>query len=349
LRVLLYVGRFRPKSKHDFGEDLVRRISRGRHSIAGLILSKGDPLTIRMRNSGIPVFNLLPILDQPLSEIKASLRDRKCKENLSAWLGKLSALNPDIGVVFYGGWLPPELFRLPVRGFVNYHPAPLPDLRGVEPDTFAVLEGRKTMWGTVHKVSSSYDEGSIIGRTTQMKVARYMTPVVVWHTLTEYGINAVLRALDRIYNGGVIFEKQAKGSAGLAATRKRARFESVIKWNSDTPDMIHRRLLAFCGQDISIRLKADVGGKRYCVRDLEIHRGRFPGRPGDIIGWYGGRGKYLKQPVVCAKGGVVVLELGRLIRLGAESSEEPLFNIIPSCRRRQITDVRTIRRSIFLE
>jgi len=294
----------------------------------------------------MPIFKLPPALDQSLSGIKASLRDRRCRRELAVWFSRLSALNPDIGVVFYGSWMPPELFKIPARGFINYHPAPLPALRGVEPDTFAVLEGRKIMWGTVHKVSGSYDEGEIAGRTAKMKVTRHMTPVVIWHTLTRYGINAVLRALDEIHKGSVVFERQAQWPM-LDATRKRARVESVIKWSSDTLDVIRRRLLAFCGQDIQIRLKADVGGKRYCVRDLEIHRGRFPGKPGDVIGWYIGRGKYLAQPVVRAKGGAVVLELGRAIH--SDSSEEMPVNIIPSGRRKQVTDIRTIRRSISSE
>lgn len=345
LRVLLYVGRFRPESQTDFGAELIRRIRASRHTIAGCIFSRNDPLAVRVKRSGAPVFELLPMLDQPLSGIRADLRNRECRKKLAAWLAGLSLLRSDIGVSFYGSWMPPELFSLPALGFINYHPSPLPDLRGVEPDTFAVLEGRRKMWGTVHKVSEAYDEGSIVGRTAGMKVTRHMTPVVVLNTLTKYGISAILRALNRFHNNSVTFEKQANRQT-VDAGRKRAQRESAIKWSSDDMDMIHRRLLAFCGQDIRIRLKADVGGKRYCVRDLEIHRGRFPGKPGDIIGKYCGRGKYFGQPIVRARGGVVAMDLGRAIGPRANSPEEPLSLMVPPRRRKQVTDIRMIRRSI---
>jgi len=262
-----------------------------------------------------------------------------------AWLKRLSALNPDVGVVFYGNWIPPDLYNLPKRGFINYHPAPLPELRGVEPDTFAVLEGRKEMWGVVHQVSESYDEGLIVGRTAKIKLTRYMTPIVIWNTLTKYGIYAILKVLNRLYNNRITFKKQTCKPM-INASRKRAKKESVIQWNSDTLEMVHRRLLAFCGQDIRIRLKADVDGKRYCIRDLETHHGRFPGNPGETIGEYRGKGRYFGQPIVRAKEGVVVLELGTIIHPESKNPCEKLIYMIPPRRRKPVTDIRIIRKSI---
>ncbi|MDD4869918.1 MAG: formyltransferase family protein, partial [Kiritimatiellae bacterium] len=231
LRVLLYIGRARPRGPHDFGADLIRRIRKSRHTIAGLIISSKDPMVPGMKHSGIPVFKLLPVLDQPLSGIRASLRDKKCRRNLAEWLSRLSLLRSDIGIIFYGSWIPPALFKLPVRGFINYHPAPLPELRGVEPDTFAVLEGRKRMWGTVHQISSGYDEGRIICRTRKMRLTRYMTPVVVWNVLTKYGIDAILDALDGICDKTFTLKKQIR-KPKVDASRKRAHEESIIRWGS---------------------------------------------------------------------------------------------------------------------
>jgi methionyl-tRNA formyltransferase len=348
LRVLLYIGRFRPESQHDYGTELVERVHRSRHTIAGIVTSSNDPLAVRVRRSGIPVISLLPMLDQPLSVIRASLRNKTCRKKLAAWLSMLSSLRSDLGVIFYGSWLPPELFGLPSRGFINYHPAPLPELRGVEPDTFAVLEGRRKMWGTVHQISNGYDEGNIVCRTRELSLTRHMTPVVVWDILTKAGIDAILQALDSMHNNTAKFESQTR-KPGMDASRKRAHKESVICWSSDTSDLLHRRLLAFCGQDIRIRLKADIEGKRYCVRDLEIHRGRFSGMPGQVIGRYQGKGRYFGQPVVRTKDGIAVLELGAQVCGKSKSPQEVLARLIPPRRRKQVTDISTIRRSVCSE
>jgi methionyl-tRNA formyltransferase len=346
LNLLLYIGRFRPATKPDFSKILVDRIHRSRNRIAGIVVSEGDSLTKTFRRMGIPVFSLPQTLDRPKSKIRAVLRDNRLeRKRFHAWLSRLAELKPDLGLVFYGGWLPSALVRVPKWGFVNYHPAPLPELRGVEPDTFCVLEGRKEIWGTVHTVSEGYDEGLIIGRTAKMRLTRYTTPVVIWHGLTELGIRAVLVALDRIRTRRVGFEVQDHSRA-TDAGRARAHRESLIRWSTDDLDMIRRRRLTYCGQDIRIRLKADVEGRRYCVRDLEIHRGRFVGRPGDKLGCYRGKGRFCGQPIVRARDGVVVLELGTEITAKSPSPAEPLARLVPPRRQAQQTDIRTVRSSL---
>lgn len=342
LRVLLIAGRFRPKIEPDYAEQLLSKLVRSRHSIAGVITWPGDRIIPSVRRLQIAVFKLPAFLDRPRTVIRHALANSRRTRNLfRAWLSRMSHLDADIGVVFYGGWLPPGLAGLPRLGFVNFHPAPLPELRGVEPDTFAVLEGRRKMRGAVHLVSSKYDDGPIVAFTPRMRLTRWTTPPVVWHTLTELGIPTIVRALDKIANDDLQLTHQDRRRA-TDADRPRAHRESLIRWKSDDTGMICRRLLTYCGQDIRIRLKADIEGRRFCIRDLEVYRGQFPGKPGQRLGTYKGPGRYCGMPVVRALDGIVILITGAEARRNTTRPEEPAARIIPPRRRRHETILRRI-------
>lgn len=346
LRVVLYIGRFRAQMHPDIGGVLIRSILASRHTIVGVITLPGDPLLGEIARRGIPSFPLLPELDLPSASVKRVLRDDAafCRR-LTRWLRRIAAVRPEVGVVFGGGWVPPPLSQLPTHGFINYHPGPLPELRGFESDTFAVLEGRRQVWGTVHVVSDGYDEGRILGRSARVRLQRYTTPVVVLHALIQRGVRPIVKALDGLCDGRVVPEPQ-NASCATIASRARARRESLIRWEEDDSRALLRRLLAFCGQDIPIRLKAEVEGTLYCVRDLEIYRGRFPGRPGDLIGRYRGQNPWRGRPIVRTTDGAVVLELGKRVEPGAPGPEEPLAHLIPPRRRRRATTLRNVRASV---
>jgi methionyl-tRNA formyltransferase len=346
LRVLLYVGRYRAQMHPDIGGVLIRRIRASRHVLAGVVTIAGDPLAREVAALGVPVFPLIPELDLPAAQVKRLIADDDAfGRRFARWLRLLAGVRPDIGLVFGGGWVPTELARLPPRGFLNYHPGPLPELRGFESDTFAVLEGRAVVWGTVHYVSDGYDEGAIVGRSARLRLGRHTTPVVVLHGLIASGVPAVVRALDRLAAGRAVAEPQ-DGRRATSASRARARRESTIRWETDDCRTLHRRLLAFCGQDIPIRLKAAVAGATSCVRDLEAYEGDFPGRPGELIGHYRGAGPWRGRPIVRTTDGAVVLELGSRVGPDAPCPEEPLARLIPPRRRRRGTTRRGLLASL---
>jgi len=54
------------------------------------------------------------------------------------------------------------LLSTPKKGFVNYHPAPLPKYKGPS-ELIDAIENRETKWGvTVHYMDENYDSGPII-------------------------------------------------------------------------------------------------------------------------------------------------------------------------------------------
>jgi len=348
LRVLLYIGSLRPRSEPDRGLHLLEQLRESRHHIVGLIMSESDRLTGPAQRMGIRVIALPREMSHSSRMIKDRLRrERDTRARIREWIRGLKELQPDIGVVFYGHWIPPELFTMPAHGFLNFHPAPLPDLRGMEPDTMAILQGRKTMRGTVHRVSATYDDGPIYAYTRQMRLSKYTTPLAIFETLTDYGVYTLLRVLNRIASGKAVPRVQ-RTHHEQDATRKKVRKESTIRWMSDSLELIDRRRRAFLGQDIGIRLKANIAGALYVVDDLETHSGSYPGKPGDVLGRYEGPGPFRHALIVRARDGIAIVRVGLLLDNAWEGQgKEPASRyMLPPGRRAKQTLRRIAGRSI---
>jgi len=85
----------------------------------------------------------------------------------------------DLGLcVFYPRRIRPGLARLPARGIVNFHPAPLPEFRGVGGYNFAIWEGREEFGVAAHMVAPELDTGDLVGERHDSAV-RSARPTIV--------------------------------------------------------------------------------------------------------------------------------------------------------------------------
>jgi methionyl-tRNA formyltransferase len=124
-------------------------ISRG-HSISALVTSARcscpDPLTVRATELG-----LLVMTD---SQVCATLAEPHNASLLSGVDLVLSYL--------HANRISQPLIRLPRLGCFNFHPAPLPELRGLGGYNFAILNGMREYGVSVHWVEESIDTGDIV-------------------------------------------------------------------------------------------------------------------------------------------------------------------------------------------
>lgn len=350
LSVVAYLGLDRPNRKIDYGELLVKKLLESRHRIAGLVIHPSDRLADIARKYSIPYISIPQELLQPVDKIKTALAENsQFIEFYAIWLEHIRSFNADIGITMWGHWIPSELFNMPMLGFINYHPSPLPQMRGMEPDTFAILEGRKNIYGTVHKVNHGFDCGDIIHWTRNINIHNSDTPVSVLENLNREGINTIIHSLNSFGSGNTKCVPQSE-TEGTMTTRDMARKVSFINWKEDNLDVIDRKLRAFCGQDIGIRLKSEYSGVVRDIIDLEIHRGHFKGNPGDVLGFYTGKGVFKEQPIIRAVDGVVVLRLGKEITPLPYSSifynECPQVKLIAPGKRLRSTSLKLLLKSI---
>lgn len=108
----------------------------------------------------------------------------------------------------------PETYVLFHDNAFNLHPSLLPELKGVDPAFYAVLEGYKESGVTLHHLSEHFDEGEVISQST----------CLVDPTESVYSLNKRLFAL-----GGEVFKDYAKAEQKQAPPREvkhEARYDS---------------------------------------------------------------------------------------------------------------------------
>lgn len=324
--IVLYIGWYRPTGTPDPSIELIESLNNSNFNLKSIILKKEDPLINYCQKNNIPVLTLPDPLCHKIDDIKKYFRSGSTSE-FNAWRNKFRAFNPDLGIVIWGNWIPPQLFRIPRHGFINYHPAPLPDLKGYEPETMAIIEDRKHISGTVHKVARGFDTGKIICHSEKIPIEKYDTAEKVLYKLAEIAPKTILKAINiikKVENPGR-FQVPEKGSL---ATKKVARKESIIKWKFDSHEMINRRYRAFCGQKVDIPLKAEISGIIYQVISLELHEIKdLSITPGTFVGRYPEKGTYENSPIVITKEGAAVIKKGAIFRHPEQKENE--VNIYP--------------------
>jgi len=115
----------------------------------------------------------------------------------------------DLGVSYsYPRKITKELLKIPPKGFVNYHAAPLPKYKGWWVYEEAI-ENKETNWGvTLHVMDESYDTGPIIKRV-DLKLQK---PPVSKQQLGTIGHRAMFhlfkQTIEDVYNGNLTATEQ---------------------------------------------------------------------------------------------------------------------------------------------
>lgn len=273
----------------------------------GLYVRPGDRLN-RQRFKGCRVYHIPSILRQPQKKILKSFADPEEMSRWQEWLERFRNEQYSLGVVYFGSWLPPELFNSPRLGFINFHPGPLPALRGFEAETWAILSDMQSFYGTVHRVSEQYDAGEIIWRTPPVSIRKRETPASLLNRTCYAGIRHIKSLVKMLHRGEVLPVSQDLMN-GVHASINLARTRARINWTEDSLAGIDRKNRAFNGQYIPVPLTLDFNGEQRIIRNVLTLKGRFGGGLGEHLGEYPKRGSFHRMPMFQALDGQVVVDL----------------------------------------
>jgi methionyl-tRNA formyltransferase len=88
---------------------------------------------------------------------------RVAKINSEETYTRVSEVHPDLCVITHLDWLIKKpLLTIPPMGFINLHPALLPDYRGMSPQHWPIINGENETGVTVHYIDEKADTGDII-------------------------------------------------------------------------------------------------------------------------------------------------------------------------------------------
>jgi methionyl-tRNA formyltransferase len=158
------------------------------------------------------------------------------------------------------------LIELPRLGCLNFHPAPLPDLRGLGGFNIAILEGRPDYGVSVHFVEESLDTGDVVEVERFAIDPEHETAWSLDLKSQERLLGLFRRTIDRVLAG----EELPRAPQGEGRYVGREEFESLrVVQPGDPPELTARRIRAFWYPPYDGAV-LDLDGARYTLVDRRL-------------------------------------------------------------------------------
>lgn len=307
-KVCLFVGNHRPfTDRKDSGEELLKALLSPEINLTAVYVPPNDPL-VKKKYRACEVRTIPEIMCQPKKQMLENFQKKEFFTEWIAWLDDFRREKYSLGVVYFGGWIPPDLFTAPELGFLNFHPGPLPALRGFEAETWAILSDMCSFYGTVHKVSAEYDEGEIIWRTPQVPIRPRETPHSLLLRACYAGISNIHEIVCAFHDGKMESYPQ-KITAGIVASTKLVASRAKVNWAEDSLAVLDRKNRAFNGQSISVPFTLVHEEEERIISNIHTLPGEQGGGLGEYLGKYTESGAFRGGEMFQALDGIVVTKL----------------------------------------
>jgi methionyl-tRNA formyltransferase len=180
--------------ENDTSATMLRALLGAGVALCGVLMAAeraGDPPIVRMipvqARSPLPIAN--PFLEHTIAQIaweRAIPVFKTSRLNAPETLAQLAELRPDVAcVACFPRRILAALLALPPHGFLNMHPALLPDQRGPAPLFWMFRSGAQIAGVTIHFMDAGLDTGDIAAQET------FALPDGVAGTVVERQCNAL--------------------------------------------------------------------------------------------------------------------------------------------------------------
>jgi methionyl-tRNA formyltransferase len=163
-------------------------------------------------------------------------------------------------------------------GIVNSHFSILPEWRGADPITFAVLSGQKMTGVSLMLLVEAMDEGPLIAYGEQPLKADITTPALT-EKLISLSDTLLKHELPTILNHQAKGAPQSITGREVSYSRKLTKEDSILDWTKPAI-RLEREIRAFIAWPKS---RTVIGGKEVIITKAHVVPGNsVEGRPGDI-------------------------------------------------------------------
>jgi len=284
MKVVLVTSKMRPGGNPDVLVSLVEALIDAGHEVSPMIGESDDPIADYARDRNWPWLNMHPLLCQPRRVIAKALSQVPQRAEFETWLSTIAQFQPAVGVAFLTGWIPGLMMSLPRLGFINFHPGALPQTRGIEPESFAILTGDFSR-GTAHVMTAEFDEGNILATTRPVAIEEADCPLRLLRKLSLAAPEAILGAMERLSRGEA--GEPQESWDGPAATLENLRRALSIRLGEVSAPKLRRAIQSCRGHVLGIRVNSVVDGQHLIFDPAIVIEGDFPGRPGQIYAYEG--------------------------------------------------------------
>lgn len=160
-------------------------------------------------------------------------------------------------------------------GILNSHFSVLPDLRGADPITFAILSGQRETGVSLMMIVPAMDEGPLIGYGAHTLTKTTTTPTLT-DDLIVLSDSLLKRHIPDIFSGKASLQSQEITGKTISYSRKLEKSDGEINWNKPATQ-IEREIRAFIGWPGS---KATIGNLDVII--TKAHTIDNDSNPGEI-------------------------------------------------------------------
>lgn len=235
------------------------RARKGRHPLRVVFMGKDKPLCVAalryLVSSGVRVLAVVgPVPDATvgsgrLAEVAASFgipttSDQRLYEQIAGAHDhglNLSGVDLVISFLFWRRIKRP-LIELGKVGCINFHPAPLPEFRGLGGYNLAIYEGHGSWGAAAHFVDETFDTGDLI------RVDRFPIDPVreTAFSLEQKTLIRMLQMFKELISGVLAGQALPRTPQGAGRYISKEEFERVRKIAAqDTPEQVARKIRAF--------------------------------------------------------------------------------------------------------
>lgn len=128
-------------------------------------------------------------------------------------LSQVRSIQADLGLVYGGPILRPELYEQPRLGTLGIHHGLTPGYRGKKTTFWAMYHEEKHVGVTIQKIGGGLDRGDVVAEA-RIPVGAAPLPVVSAR-LEKRGINLYMQAIEEVRQGTATFRPQPEGTGVL--------------------------------------------------------------------------------------------------------------------------------------
>jgi len=128
---------------------------------------------------------------------------------------QLKEYKADVQIVVAFRMLPEIIWNMPPLGTYNLHGSLLPKYRGAAPINWAIIRGEKLTGVTSFKLKQEIDTGDWVLRD-EVPILESDTAGILHDRMMLTGAHVVLKTIQMLKNGKIIFHSQNDGDASLA-------------------------------------------------------------------------------------------------------------------------------------
>lgn len=214
-----------------FAVPSLEALLRSGHQVVGLVSQPDRPRGRGQQLQPTPTKEVALAHGVPVLQ-PAKIRDE-------AFLDRMRALRPDLGVVVaFGRILPDALIAIPRLGMINVHASLLPRYRGAAPIQRAVMAGDRETGVTIMRIATEMDAGAIF-LMRAVPIPADATSGDMETVLARAGAELLIPVVDDLAAGAAVETPQDHSQATYAP--KMTKDEEPIDWSLPA-EVIHNRV-----------------------------------------------------------------------------------------------------------